>query len=268
MRSAVLWTFVDSSSVARFSSGTAFKCSLLQRIWSHLQWMVSNVLNNWVLFPAGVVLYFHTAVSIPAVGPIQRSVGRCRGKERIWLLNNAPPCFPHITQHCHHQVEIFVNWPIVASAAFGPAAEPGSHQCEEGKLQFRFSCTFLRHQTSCTYYASKCNDTTELQVSMAICRSHLWSTDTALHIYKYHTAILQINMLADLQVSTCIQRSTDPQIFCTSLWIHKHRTDYMQMKTLHLGPCKCHTASRMYPTRELRLPHYRSTERMAVIYRC
>jgi hypothetical protein len=143
----VLWKFGDSSSVVRFLSGTAFKCSLLQRSWSHLQWMVSKVLNNWVLFSAGVGFYFHTAVSIPAVGPIQWSVGRCRGKGRIWLLNYALPCSPYITQHCHHQVEIFVNWLIVASAAFGPAAEPGSHQCEEGELQFRlFLCISTRHQ--------------------------------------------------------------------------------------------------------------------------
>jgi len=180
--------------------------------------MVSKVLNNWVLFPAGVGFYFHTAVSIPAVGPIQLSVGRCRGKEQIWLLNSAPICSPYITRHCHHRVEIFVNWLIVASAAFGPAAEPGSHQCEEGELQFRhFLRISTRHQTSFTFYASKCNDTTELQVSLTIYRSYLWSTDTALRIYKYHTAILQINMLADLQVSTCIHCSTDPQMFCASL---------------------------------------------------
>jgi hypothetical protein len=231
--------------------------------------MVSKVLNNWVLFPAGVGFYFHTAESIPAVGPIQRSVGRCSGKERIWLLNYAPPCSPYITQHCHLQVEIFVNWLIVASAAFGPAAEPGSHQCGEGELQYRLSLRVsTRHQTSCTFYASKRNDTTELQVSLTSYKSHLWSTDTGLHVCKYHTAILEINTLADLQVSTCIHRSTDPQIFCTSLWIHKHRTDYMQIKTLHLRPCKCHTASRLYPTTEWRLPHYTSTETMAVIYRC
>lgn len=217
MRCVVLWTFGDSSSVVRFSSGTALKCSVLQRSWSHLQWMVSKVLNSWVLFPAGVGFYFHTAVSILAVGPIQLSVSRCRGKEQIWLLNSATACPPYITRLCHHQVEIFVNWPIVASAAFGPAAQPGSHRREQGELQFRhFLRISTRHQTPFAFYATKCNDTTELQVSLTMYRSPVIYR-YALRIYKYHTAILQINMLANLQVSTCIHRSTDPQIFCTSL---------------------------------------------------
>jgi len=184
VRCVVLWTFGDSSSVVRFSSGTAFKCSLLKRSWSHLHWMFSKMLNNWVLLPAGVGLYFHTAVSIPAVGPIQLSFGRCRGKEHIWLLNSAPPCSSYFTQHCHHQVQIFVNWLIVASAAFGPAAEPGSHQCEEGEFQFRlFLRVSTRHQTSCTFYASKCNDTTEVQVSLTIYKSYLWSTDLCVNFH-------------------------------------------------------------------------------------
>jgi hypothetical protein len=163
VRCVMLWTFGDSSSLVRFSSGTAFKFCLLQRSWSRLQWMVSNVFNNWVLFPAGVGFCFHTPVSIPSVGPILRAVGRCRGKERIWLLNYVPPCSPYLTQHCHHQVEIFVNWMTVASAACGLASEPGSHRCEEGELQFRlFLLVSTRHQTSCTFSASKCNDKTEL----------------------------------------------------------------------------------------------------------
>ena len=83
----VLWTFGDSNSVVWFSSRTALKFLVLEGNWSHLQWMVSKVFNNWVLFPAGAGISFHTTVSRPTVGPIQRSVGRYRGKVRIYLLS-------------------------------------------------------------------------------------------------------------------------------------------------------------------------------------
>ena len=156
--------------------------------------MINKAFNNWVLFPAVVGFYFHTAVSIPAMCLIQRSVCKCRSKERIWLLNWAPPCSPYVTQHCHHQVEVFVNWLTVASAAFGLSAEPGSHRCEEGELQFGlFLRVSTRHRTSCTFYALNCNDTTELQMQMQIYRSHIWYTETSLHIYK----LLLFSILSD-----------------------------------------------------------------------
>jgi hypothetical protein len=213
------------------------------------------------------------------VGPIQRSVGRCRGKERIWLLNYRPSCSPYVTQHCHHQVEIFVNWLTVASAACGLASEPGSHRCEEGELQFRLLLRVsTRHQTSCTFSASKCNDKTELQMPLQIYRSHLWSTDTALHTYKYHTAILQINMLADrrylrayiaVQIHrysahrcestnivlnicrfkhcTCDLANSTQQVACTLLRNYDHHTTYLQKWWLW---------STDVSTADLQMPHY------------
>lgn len=57
-------------------------------------------------------------------------------------------------------------------------------------------------------------------------------------------------MRPDLQVSRCIYRITDPQMFYTSadnaFRIYKHHIEYLQIQTLQLRSCKCHTASRCY----------------------
>jgi len=65
--------------------------------------MVSKVLNNWVLFSAGVGFYFLTTVSIPAVGTIQRSVGRCRFH---WPIHPKAFTFKNYSSSSHAQLHV------------------------------------------------------------------------------------------------------------------------------------------------------------------